>query len=411
MVKFKGYETIDGGVCAANGFLAAGVHCGLRKNKAKPDLALIYSEVLCNAASVYTQNKVKGAPIVVTRQHLENGKAQAIIVNSGNANTCNIDGEYKAEMMCELASNELAIDKTNVVVASTGIIGEVLPIEPIANAIPKLKAALSHDGNNDAALAILTTDTCKKEFAVTFELDGVKCVVGGMCKGSGMIHPNMATMLCFITTDVSIHPDLLHDALLTVTDKTFNMVSVDGDTSTNDMVTVLASGSAQNVYIDNPRSDAYDVFLNALYAVMMNLARLVAQDGEGATKLLECCVTGCETDQVAKVIAKSVITSNLFKSAMFGQDPNWGRILCAVGYADASFDVGHVSVRLKSSNGEVTVCKNGRGVEFDTNLVKEVLHSDEIKILIKLGNEDGKAVAWGCDLTYDYVKINAAYHT
>ncbi len=404
-VKFKGYELIDGGVCAAKGFQASGVHCGLRKNKNKPDLALIYSETMCNAAAVYTLNKVKGAPIYVTKEHLKDGKAQAIIVNSGNANTCNIDGEQKAEMMCELIAKELNINSDDVIVASTGIIGEILPIEPIQNSCGKLKAQLSSDGNDNASLAILTTDTCKKEVAVTFQIGDVKCTVGGMAKGSGMIHPNMATMLCFITTDVD------QQALQVVVNDTFNMISVDGDTSTNDMVTILASGCAENTMIENPRSEEYDVFVNALYTVMMNLSRMIAQDGEGASKLLECTVQNACDIQTAKIVAKSVITSSLFKSAMFGEDPNWGRILCAIGYASAEFDINHVSVRIKSVLGDVKVCEGGRGVPFDEGEVKNILHADEIKIIIDLQDGEYHAVAWGCDLTYDYVKINASYHT
>lgn len=410
-VKFKGFDFVEGGVCAANGFLASGVHCGLRKNRSKPDLALIYSEKMCSAASVYTLNKVKGAPIFVTKRNLKNNMAQAIIVNSGNANTCNIDGEEKADMMCELIANELGINKTDIVVASTGIIGEIMPIEPIQQACPKLKAGLSNEGNSAASLAILTTDTTKKECAVSFDIGDKKCTIGGMAKGSGMIHPNMATMLCFITTDVDIHPDLLQHALSAVTKDTFNMVSVDGDTSTNDMVTVLASGAAENNKIDNPRSDDFDTFVNGLYTVMMNLARAVAQDGEGATKLLECVVNGACDEDTAKIVAKSVITSSLFKSAMFGEDPNWGRILCAIGYSDAELDIDSVSVRIRSAVGDVTVCNGGRGTEFDIELVRSILRADEIKIIIDLDDGNCSAVAWGCDLTYDYVKINAAYHT
>ncbi len=410
-VKFKGYDFIDGGVCAAKGFLASGVHCGLRKNRTKPDLALVYSETMCNAASVYTQNKVKGATIYVTKQNLTNNKAQAIIVNSGNANTCNIDGEEKAFMMCELIAKELDIEPTDVVVASTGIIGEILPIEPIQKACPNLKAELRKDGNSNASIAILTTDTCKKECAVTFKIGDKQCTLGGMAKGSGMIHPNMATMLCFITTDVDIHHDLLKNALTAVTNDTFNMISVDGDTSTNDMVTVLASGTAENIKITDPRSEEFDIFVNALYAVMMNLSRAIAQDGEGATKLLECAVCEACDEKTAKIVAKSVITSNLFKSAMFGEDANWGRILCAIGYANADFDINNVQVKIKSINGDVTVCEGGRGVEFKLQDVKEILRADEIKIIVKLGDGNANAVAWGCDLTYDYVKINASYHT
>lgn len=411
MVKFNGYNYIDGGVCATQGFLAGGVHCGLRKNKTKPDLCLIYNEKLCNAAAVYTTNKVKGAPIIVTKSNIENKKAQAVIVNSGNANTCNPDGEQKAEMMCEYVAETLSINKADVIVASTGIIGEILPVELVKKAMPKLKESIKLDGNDTAATAILTTDTCKKECAVSFVLGGKTCTIGGMCKGSGMIHPNMATMLCFITTDVNIHPELLDTALKSATKSTFNMVSVDGDTSTNDMVAILASGDAGNAIVENPRSEEYEIFLNGLYAVMMNLSRAIAKDGEGATKLLECTVIGAESEEIAKIVAKSVITSSLFKSAMFGQDPNWGRILCAIGYSEAEFDINRVSVRIKSDAGDVLVCKNGRGVEFNLDEIKTVLASDEIKIIVKLGSGTGEAVAWGCDLTYDYVKINASYHT
>lgn len=410
-VKFKGYDLINGGVCAAKGFKASGVHCGLRKNRTKPDLALVYSEKLCNAAAVYTLNKVKGAPIYVTKQHLKDGKAHAIIVNSGNANTCNIDGEEKAEMMCELIAKELEINPNDVIVASTGIIGEILPIEPIEKVCGSLKAQLSNEGNENASLAILTTDTCKKEVAVTFNIGDTKCTIGGMAKGSGMIHPNMATMLCFITTDVAIHSGLLDKALHAVVNDTFNMISVDGDTSTNDMVTVLASGCAENELIENPSSEEYDIFLNALYTVMMNLSRIIAQDGEGATKLLECTVQNACDIETAKIVAKSVITSSLFKSAMFGEDPNWGRILCAIGYSNADFDINHVSVRIKSSLGDIKVCEGGRGVVFEEEKVKHILHADEIKIIIDLEDGEYSAVAWGCDLTYDYVKINASYHT
>ncbi|WMJ22182.1 bifunctional glutamate N-acetyltransferase/amino-acid acetyltransferase ArgJ [Paludicola sp. MB14-C6] len=410
-VKFKGYDFVDGGVCAASGFQAAGVHCGLRKNRTKPDLALIYSETLCSAAAVYTQNKVKGAPIIVTQQNLKDNKAQAVIVNSGNANTCNLDGEEKAEMMCVAIAKELGISANDVVVASTGIIGEPLPVELIQAACPQLKDELNVNGNENASLAILTTDTCKKEVAVTFDINGVKCTLGGMAKGSGMIHPNMATMLCFLTTDVAVEPTLLQKALRDVTNETFNMISVDGDTSTNDMVTILASGTALNKEIVNPNSEEYKIFANALYAVMMNLSRAIAQDGEGASKLLECTVCGANDKQIAKTVAKSVITSSLVKSAMFGQDPNWGRILCAIGYAQADLDINNVSVRLKSTFGDVKVCKGGRGVTFDKEQVLNILRADEVKIIICVGTGDYSAVAWGCDLTYDYVKINADYHT
>ncbi len=411
MIAFKGFEFVEGGVCAPEGFQASGVHCGLRRNRNKPDLALIYSLVPCKAAAVYTQNKVKGAPLQVTKEHLAAGDIQAVIVNSGNANTCNPDGEEKARAMCGLIARELEIPETAVAVASTGVIGEVLPLEPIESACPQLKKELSPEGNDQAALAIMTTDTVKKEVAVTFQLGGKTCRLGGMAKGSGMIHPNMATMLCFLTTDAALEPRLLQLALSAVTGDTFNMVSVDGDTSTNDMVLLMASGQAGNPVIRNPASEDYKTFQDALYAVMMNLSREIARDGEGASKLLECMVSGAADEASAKVVAKSVITSSLFKSAMFGEDANWGRILCAVGYAQAELDPEQVEVTLKSQNGKVLVCRKGRGVPFSEEVAKEVLRAGEIQILIRLGDGEGKAVAWGCDLTYDYVKINGSYRT
>ena len=410
------FKRIEGGICAPQGFLAYGVHCGLRKNKSKPDLAMICSELPCDAAAVYTQNKVKGATIVVTKQHIEeDGKLQALIINSGNANTCNIDGEEKAMMMCKLCADELKLSPSAIGVASTGIIGEILPIEPIQQAVPALAKGLSIDGNIQAAEAILTTDTCKKEVSVEFLINGTICRVGGMAKGSGMIHPNMATMLCFLTTDVAIESSLLQKIVSAVTNDTFNMVSVDGDTSTNDMVVAMASGKAQNERLNTcSDKESIEVFEQALFYVMRELSRKIASDGEGATKLLECNVVG-GTDQVnAKIVAKAVITSSLFKSAMFGKDPNWGRILCAVGYSGADIDVDKVQVTLESVNGSVCVCENGRGVSFDERLAHEVLKPEEVKININLHLSSDcahDATAWGCDLTYDYVKINAAYHT
>lgn len=401
----------EGGVCAPLGFYANGIHCGLRKNKKKPDLAIIYSDIECDAAAVYTQNKVKGAPIIVTKQHLQNGKARAVIVNSGNANTCNLDGEEKAREMCSLAALATGIAPEDVIVASTGIIGEILPIEPIRAAMPELAKGICREGNIRAREAILTTDTRKKEVAVSFELGGVTCCIGGMAKGSGMIHPNMATMLCFMTSDVKISPALLNKALSTVTEDTFNMVSIDGDTSTNDMAVILSSGKANNRCITATTQEEYKVFIKALTYVMKTLSKKIAKDGEGATKLLECEVTGAKNTKAAKLVAKAVITSSLFKSAMFGQDPNWGRILCAVGYAPAEVDIDKVAVTLKSSKGAVTVCENGRGVPINADEAHETLTADEIHINITLGDGAGHAVAWGCDLTYDYIKINADYHT
>lgn len=410
-VTFSGYEFVEGGVCAAKGFQASGVHCGLRKNRSKLDLALVYSETPCKAAAVYTQNKVKGAPILVTKKHLAASDIQAVICNSGNANTCNPDGEEKAEQMCKLIAAELGIREEAVAVASTGVIGQVLPIEPIQAGCPALKAGLSPTGNENAAQAIMTTDTVKKERAVSFEIGGVTCKIGGMAKGSGMIHPNMATMLCFLTTDVNIEPVLMQMALSAVTEDTFNMVSVDGDTSTNDMVLLLSSGKAENPVIRDMESEEYKLFLNGLYAVMLNISREIARDGEGATKLLECSVSGAVDEKNAKIIAKSVISSTLFKSAMFGEDANCGRILCAMGYAGAELDVEQADVTLKSANGEIQVCANGCGIAFDEDLAKEVLKASEIQIILHLADGKGKAVAWGCDLTYDYVKINGDYRS
>ncbi|MFI3226263.1 MAG: bifunctional glutamate N-acetyltransferase/amino-acid acetyltransferase ArgJ [Clostridia bacterium] len=410
-VKFEGYEIIQNGICAAQGFSANGIHCGLRKNKERLDLALIYSDVPCNSAGMYTQNKVKGAPIIITQKHLENGIAQAIIVNSGNANTCNIDGEEKALRMCELAAGQLGIKTEDVIVASTGIIGEILPIEPIENGVEELAAGLSPDKNELACQAILTTDLVKKEHAVKFIIDGKPCIIGGIAKGSGMIHPNMATMLSFLSTDVNIEAKLLTKALKNVVDDTFNMVSVDGDTSTNDTVTIMSNATAGNDEIVDENSDAYKIFYKGLYAVLMNLSREMAQDGEGATKLLECNVFNACDVTTAKIVAKSVITSSLFKSAMFGQDANWGRILCAIGYANADFDINLIGVDLVSENGTITVCKNGRGVVFSHDDALEILKAHDVFININMNDGDAKATAWGCDLTYDYVKINADYHS
>ena len=403
-------KIIDGGVCAAKGFRAAGIHCGIRKNKTKPDLALICSDSLCNAAAVYTTNLVKGAPLTVTRSHLANGEAQAVIVNSGNANTCNANGIEIAEAMCSLAANGLGISSDNVLVASTGVIGQPLPLEPIENGMPQILSLLSYEGSDSAAKAIMTTDLVKKEIAVEFELGGKICHIGGIAKGSGMIHPNMATMLVFITTDAAISSEMLQLALSTDVQNTFNMISVDGDTSTNDTVIVLANGLAGNAIIDKNGED-FAVFMKALNTVTIALSRMIAADGEGATKLLECSVSGAATENDAKTIAKSVICSSLLKAAMFGADANWGRILCAIGYSGANVDITKVSVSFVNEKGEICVCENGAGVAFSEEKAKEILLEKEIEIRIGLGDGDANAVAWGCDLTYDYVKINGDYRT
>ncbi|MBQ9957218.1 MAG: bifunctional ornithine acetyltransferase/N-acetylglutamate synthase [Ruminococcus sp.] len=406
---------IEGGVCASKGFRANGIQCGLAHagahvTKKKNDLALIVSDKECTASAVYTTNKVKGAPILVTKEHIRDGKAIAVIVNSVNANTCNADGVEKAEMMCALTAKELGISADDVIVASTGVIGQVLPIEPIANGMKSLVEGLTYDGNSRAVEAIMTTDTVPKEVAVEFQLGGKTCTMGGMLKGSGMIHPNMATTLTFITTDADISAELLQRALSDVVKITLNRASVDGDTSTNDMVCVLASGSAENTPVTKENED-FEAFENALYAIMMNLARMMARDGEGATKLIECVVSGAETEKIAETVAKSVICSSLFKSAMFGEDANWGRILCAVGYADADFDINKVDVKIASDKGVIQVCKNGAGVEFSEEKAKEILGEEVIDIIISIGEGGGKAVAWGCDLTYDYVRINGDYRS
>lgn len=402
-------KIIEGGVCAAKGFYASGIHCGIRKNKLKKDLALIYSESVADAAAVYTTNLVKGAPLVVTKAHLSDGKAHAVICNSGNANTCNANGIEIAEQMSVLLAKELHIKPEDVIVASTGVIGQPLDIKPIADGIPKLKEALGKN-SEDAAQGIMTTDTKLKQIAVSFEIGGVTCKIGGIAKGSGMIHPNMATMLVFITTDCAISGEMLKKALSSDVADTFNMVSVDGDTSTNDMVTVLANGMAGNKKI-NEDGESFAEFMKALNTVTVHLCRCIAGDGEGATKLLECHVKGADTLETAKTVAKSVICSSLTKAAMFGADANWGRILCAIGYSSADVDVNKIDVSFKSAKGEIAVCENGAGIEFSEEKAKEILLESEIEIDIDLKSGGYLSTAWGCDLTYDYVKINGDYRT
>lgn len=401
---------IEGGVCAPTGFLAGGVLAGIKKNRTKRDLSLIFSQAEANAAAVYTTNKVKGAPLTVTKENIANGKARAIICNSGNANTCNADGYDVAKTTCQLLADALEIDSDDVIVASTGVIGQPLNIEPIKNAIPKLIHSISENGSAEAAEGIMTTDTKLKEVAVSFNIGGVECKMGGIAKGSGMIHPNMATMLVFITTDCAISSEMLNVALKGDVKNTFNMVSIDGDTSTNDMVTVLANGCAGNDEIISKGTD-FDEFMKALNTVTVNICKKIAADGEGATKMLECEVEGAADDAAAKTIAKSVICSSLVKAAMFGADANWGRVLCAIGYSGAPVDVNKVSVSFKSKKGEIPVCQNGAGVEFSEEFAKEILLEPEVTITVKLGDGKASATAWGCDLTYDYVKINGDYRT
>lgn len=403
-------KTIEGGICAAKGFRANGIHCGIRKNKSKRDLSLIVSDVKATAAAVYTTNLVKGAPIFVNQKHLSDGHAQAIICNSGIANTCNADGIEKAEAMGQLVEDALGINKDDVIVGSTGVIGMPLNLAPIANGMSELIAGLDYDNSGLAAEGIMTTDTKKKEIAVSFDIDGVECRIGGIAKGSGMIHPNMATMLVFVTSDVAITSKMLQKAVSEDVKTSFNMISVDGDTSTNDTFAVLSNGMAGNKLIDS-EGEAYDKFCEALHEVSVYLSRKIAGDGEGATKLLECKVTGGKTDEIAKKVAKSVICSSLTKAAMFGADANWGRVLCAIGYSGADVDINKIDVSFKSAKGTIIVCRNGAGVDFSEEKAKEILLEKEIEILVDLNDGDFDATAWGCDLTYEYVKINGDYRT
>ena len=407
------FKIIDGGVCAAKGFKASGVYCAIKENPTKKnDIAMLVSDVMCNTAGVYTQNKVKGAPVIVTKQNLEKsgGKAKAVIVNSKNANTCNADGEEKANEMCRLTAEALGIKPEEVIVASTGVIGQILPIEPIKKAVPQLVEKLSYTGNVEAATAIMTTDTVKKEYAVEFEIGGKTCHMGGMAKGSGMIHPNMATTLNFITTDCAISSEMVKKALSEIVKITYNCLSVDGDQSTNDTCMLMANGLAGNGEIVSEGAE-FDIFKAALYQVMANLTRMLAKDGEGATKLLTCICSAAPDLDTAIIVAKSVIRSPLFKCAMFGADANWGRVLCAIGYAEADFDINKVDVDLGSRAGRIAVCRSGAGVDFSEDEAKKILTEDEIEIYISLNQGKAQATAWGCDLTYDYVKINGDYRS
>lgn len=427
----KNYQFIDGGVTSAQGFTANGICAGVKSatNAAiatqsalanepvicsptgKRDLALIYCDRPCNAAAIYTKNLVKSDTICVTQKHLADGRAQAVIVNSGNANACNPDGYEKAEAMARLAADALNVDENDVIVASTGVIGQPLPLQPIQKGVEQLKNTLSKDGGTYAAEAIMTTDTVKKEWAVHTVIDGKIVTIGGIAKGSGMIHINMGTTLSFVTTDAAISSEMLKAALIAAADVSYNMVSVDGDTSTNDTLAILASGYAGNREITEKNDDYYQ-FLEALTAAFRAVAKKLAADGEGATKLLICNVSNAKDEQAAKIIAKSIICSSLVKAAMFGADANCGRILCAIGYSGAQVDDVHqIDVAYRSAKGEILVCQNGNGLQFDEDKAKEILLENEIEILVTLGDGDGKAEAYGCDLTYDYVKINGDYRT
>ena len=404
---------IAGGATAAQGFSATGEHMGIRRNRTRRDVALIVSEIPANAACVYTQNLVKGAPILVTQKHVENGIAQAVICNSGNANTCNANGVEIAEGMCALVEKYIGVKAEDVIVASTGVIGQPMTLEPFEKNFGKLADSLEDTpaGGTRAAEAIMTTDTVSKEVAVRFPLGGKMCKLGGISKGSGMIAPNMATMLCFLTTDAAISPVALKRALTTVTADTFNMLSIDGDTSTNDMVSILANGMAGNTPIESCMGADYEAFVAALYKVCEKLCAIMAKDGEGATKLLVCEVTGAKSTAAAKLVAKAVIKSTLLKAAIFGADANWGRVLCAIGYAGADVDVSKVDVNVRSNRGLIPVCRGGAGVAFSEETAKEILMDDEITVQVALNSGSATAKAWGCDLTYDYVKINGDYRT
>ena len=403
---------ISGGVCAARGFQAAGVHCGVKASSSpdKNDLALILSERECAAAAVYTLNRVKSAPVYVTMDHLEDGTAWGVVANSGNTNACCPLSHENAQAMCAAAAQATGRQPEDFVVASTGVIGKTINIGVIQAGMPKAAAALGRDGSDSAANAIMTTDTAKKEIAISFELGGKEVRMGAIAKGSGMIHPNMGTMLSFITTDCAITHEMLTDALQENVKKTYNRVTVDGDTSTNDMCIVLANGMAGNTLIEW-QDEEYQAFCKALNEVNTRLARQIAADGEGATKLVTCTVKNSRSEEAAERLSKAVVGSNLVKAAMFGADANWGRVLCAMGYSKAPFRPEYVSVAFESAAGSVAVCEKGAALDFDEELAKKVLSESEVTIAVDVNEGEDSATAWGCDLTYDYVKINGDYRT
>lgn len=406
-------KEIAGGVTAPLGFTAGGVHCGVKKGSSpeKLDLAMILSERDCAAAAVFTMNRVKAAPIYVTMANLENGTARGVIANSGNANACTPEGHEHAQRMCAAAAQAVGLKAEDFVVASTGVIGQSLNIAAIEAGIPQLAAQLTREGGSDRAVrAIMTTDTEKKEIAVTLPIGGKQVTIGAIAKGSGMIHPNMGTMLCFITTDCAITSEMLQDSLREVVPRTFNRVTVDGDTSTNDTCAVLANGLAQNPLIEW-KDDGYTLFTQALHFVCRELARRIAGDGEGATRLLTCRVHAARSEESAERLAKAVVGSPLVKAAMFGADANWGRVLCAMGYSKAPFRPEYVDVKFCSDLGEILVCQHGAGVDFDEERAKSILSQDSVTIDVCLHEGDEEAECWGCDLTYDYVKINGDYRT
>ena len=411
---------IEGGVTAAKGFLAAGVNCGVKKRRpgeawdkyfeGKFDLALIVSDRDAAAAGIFTKNVVKAAPVLLDKELLASGAARAVVANSGNANACAPESMENARRMGAAVAAAIGTEPGKVLVGSTGVIGKRLNIEAIEDGVPVAVKALSTDGSDAAATAIMTTDTVKKDIAVSLELGGASVTIGGIAKGSGMIHPNMGTMLCYITTDCAISAPMLKKALLAAADASFHRISVDGDTSTNDSCVILANGAAGNEPIETEGAD-YAAFLEALTAVCVTLAKKMAADGEGAKRLVTCAVRGAANEKQASVIAKSVIGSSLVKTAMFGADANWGRVLCAMGYSGESFDPDGVDVAFSSAAGRIAVCKAGRGLDFDEELAKKILLENEIVIEVSMSEGRADACAWGCDLSYDYVKINGDYRT
>ena len=415
-------KEISGGVCAAKGFKAAGVYCGVKGGhvdgpqtilpsaKGKNDLAMILSECECAAAAVYTLNRVKAAPLYVTMGHLEDGTCRGVVANSGNANACASNSHEHAEEMCAAAAQATGLKPTDFVVASTGVIGQELNIAAIRKGMPEVAAALNENGSDSAAQAIMTTDTVKKETAVSVNIGGKTVTIGAIAKGSGMIHPNMGTMLCFITTDCAITSELLQDALHEIVPRTFNRVTVDGDTSTNDMCVVLANGMAGNELIEW-KDDGYALFCKALHQVCRTMARAIAGDGEGASRLITCTVRSARSEDSAERLAKAVVGSSLVKAAMFGSDANWGRVLCAMGYSKAPFRPEYVDIKFSSIFGEVAVCEKGTGLDFDEELAKKILGQDEVVIDVSLNEGEHEASCWGCDLTYEYVKINGDYRS
>lgn len=403
---------IGGGICAAQGFYAAGVHCGVKagSDPEKADLALILSRRECTAAAVYTRNRVKAAPILVTKENLRDGRAWGIVANSGNANACCPGSIENARAMCRAAAEATDRAAKDFAVASTGVIGQTLNIDAVRRGVPEAVKKLRRDGSAEAAAAIMTTDTVKKETALSLMLGGREVRMGGIAKGSGMIHPNMGTMLSFLTTDCAISSEMLSAALREAVPRTFNRVTVDGDTSTNDTCAVLANGMAGNPEITEKNED-YRRFADGLTELCRRLARAIAGDGEGAGRLVTCAVSGAEDEETAERLAKAVVGSSLVKAAMFGADANWGRVLCAMGYSGAEFRTDGVDVTFRSPAGEVRVCSRGEGLPFEEELAKKVLSEREITIAVELSEGTGSAECWGCDLTYDYVRINGDYRT